>query len=297
MFDTRFCKFLAVAIATTVFAAAPLHAGLEDGLVNYWPFDGTLSDIAGSIGGSASSVADNGSFDGANGTDGINYGPGLFGSGGLEQDGAGGAQQNNGYVRVPRSDDTLFGANATNASAPNTVSTSLWVQAAGFDTGWQTVLSHGEGAQYRIARRGGGNVMAYAGGSGDIPNPESGPDVSAGTGWHHVVAISDGAAGSTQIWVDGGLVATGAAPTIDDARGGGALDLFIGANPDTGAQNREWWGEIDDVAQWNRAITEGEVVDIYQRGLAGSPLIVPEPSAVSLCLLAILGLVARRRRR
>lgn len=118
---------------------------LEIGLVNYWDMDSNLEDCAPTIAGNASSVADNGTFDGQNGTDGISFGTGLFGVG-IDQNGAGGGaggNENDGFVRIPRSADTLFGANATNPGSPNTVTTSMWVQTAGFDTGWQTILSHG----------------------------------------------------------------------------------------------------------------------------------------------------------
>lgn len=258
--------FLTAAIASLTAAVAPsAKAQLAEGLVNYWNFDNNLADQAALIPGTASSVADDGTFAGANGVTGIAYGSGLFGSAGIELDGN--TNTNNGFVEIPRSDDTLFGANATNPAAPSTLTISMWINAAGFDQNWQTMISHGEGTQYRIARRGGDlpEVAAYAGGSGDIPNPASGPAISAGTGWHHIVAISEGGV-STRLWVDNTLVATGAAPVIDDARTGGTLNLAIGANPDTGANNREWWGEIDDVAQWNRVLTEAEITEIFDAG-------------------------------
>ena len=283
--------------ALTVSAAAldASQAAVLDGLINYWNFDGNLNDA--NTG--ASSVADNGTFGGANGTDGIAFGAGLFGQG-IVLNGAGGGatgQENDGYVLIPRSADTLFGANATNAGSPNTVTTSMWINAAGFDTGWQTMLSHGEGAQYRIARRSTDNpaAVAYAGGSADIPGFRDGPSIDPGTGWHHVVAISEGGV-STRLWVDGSLIATGGAPVIDDARGGGALDLFIGANPDTGANNREFWGDIDDVAQWNRVLSDTEIGSIWNGGQGSSiGSLIPEPSSALLGLLG-LGLIFRRRR-
>ena len=237
---------------------------LKDGLVNYWNLDSNLEDCAHDIPGSSSSVEDDGSFGGANGTGGISYQSGLFGDA-IEQDGASGPAQNNGHVRVERSADTLFGANATNPGCPSTVTSSMWVQVAGFDTGWQAVLAHGEGAQYRIARRGGNPRLAYAGGVGE--GPDGGPNVDDGQ-WHHVVAISDQKSGNTRLYVDGSLVSTGGNPNINDGQGGGTLPLNIGANPNTGAQNREWWGKIDDVAQWNRALSDPEIALLYGGGPA-----------------------------
>jgi hypothetical protein len=244
-----------------------LAPNLGVGLVNYWNFDNNLTDHAALVVNNASSVIDTGSFDGANGIDGINFtASGRFGSS-IEQNGASGGNQNDGFVEIPRSSDTLFGANATNPGSPNTVTISAWVETQQFDSAFQTVLSHGEGSQYRIARRHIGDVISYAGGSPDIPEPAGGPSIAPGTGWHHVVAISEGGV-STRLWVDGTLVATGTAPIIDDSRGGGSLNLNIGANPNTGSQNREWSGRIDDVAMWNRTLTAVEVESLYLGGLA-----------------------------
>jgi len=84
------------------------RADLTTGLVNYWNFDDNLTDQAHSIPGTASTVEDNGTFAGASGTAGISFGTGLFGQA-IVQDGAPGAKENNGYVDIPRTGDTLFG--------------------------------------------------------------------------------------------------------------------------------------------------------------------------------------------
>ena len=291
---------------STLFAAGMLvaltagsRAALVTGLVNYWNFNGNLNDSAHGLAGTSSSVADNGTFAGTAGTAGIGFGSGLFGGGGIVQDGAAGVKQNNGFVSVTRSADTLFGANATNSASPNTVTTSMWVTVSGNDQDWQTMLSHGEGNQYRIARRANSITNAsYAGGSGDIPTANGvGPDLSGG-GWHHVLAISEGGV-STRLWVDGNLVETGGAPVIDDFRTASSLNLAIGANPDTGAQNREWWGDIDDVAQWNRVLDDTEIGQLWGGGPGTArslgALIIPEPASAVLGLIGLC-LTLRRRR-
>ncbi len=285
---------IAVALGAMLCLAGSARADLGDGLINYWNFDQNLSDSAGIYVGNASTVADNGTFAGANGTDGIGYGPGLFGGAGIEQNGAGGGaagQENDGVVAVVPSADTHNGV-------PGDLTVSMWFQTAGFDSSWQTLISHGEQNNWRMARRGGDSVAAIAMGAGDIPGSAIGPDISAGTGWHHIVGVSE-AGVSMRIWVDGALVATGAAPTISDPHG----MLNIGGNPDTGANNREWWGEIDDVAMWGRVLTPEEIGDVYFLGLGGvalgEALPVPEPSSFVLAGLGLLGvgLAARRRRR
>lgn len=288
---------LLVAAGALAALAVNSNAALVTGLVNYWNFDNNLSDGAHGLAGTSSSVADNGTFAGVNGTAGIAYGAGLFGGNGIELNGASAAKQNDGYVSVTRSADTLFGANATNPASPNTVTTSMWVTVAGNDQDWQTMISHGEGNQYRFARRGNSVTnAAYAGGAGDIPGSNIGPNLSGG-GWHHVLGISEGGV-NTRLWVDGTLVATGGAPVIDDLRTGGTLNLAIGANPDTGAQNREWWGQIDDVAQWNRALTDIEVGEIWGGGSASARSLgslIPEPASSLLGLLGLAAILRRRR--
>lgn len=260
-----------VAIAATalsLFFASNSRAELVDGLVNYWDFDNNLVDKAATTGGSASSVADDGVFAGANGVAGISFGTGRFGATGINLNGAAGANENDGFVQIAASADTHFGANATNPAEPNTMTISIWVQAAAFDTGWQAVIAHGEGAQYRIARRGDTDRLGYAGGSGEGPDGT----ISVATGWHHVVAISDGVNANTRLYVDNVLESTGPGPVIDDAKGGGTLPLTIGANPDTGAQNREWFGDLDDAAQWNRALSDAEIAQIFNGGTVDKSL-------------------------
>ena len=151
-----------LALGGSSFAAS----SLIDGLVNYWPLDGNGNDAAHGLAGSASTVADTGSFAGLNGTGGISFAAGLFGQSTL-QDGAAGAAQNNGYVNVPRSADTLFGG--TGANPANQLTSSAWVQVGTFDQDWQAVIAHGEGSQYRIARRGNTSTVGYAGGVGEGP--------------------------------------------------------------------------------------------------------------------------------
>jgi hypothetical protein len=270
---------------------------LSNGLVNYWNFDDNLTDQAHGLPGSASTVQDDGSFAGANGTGGISYAPGLFGSA-TSQDGASGAAENNGFVEVPRSGDTLYGTGT--AHTANTLTTSIWVNSAGFDTSWQSVISHGEGEQYRIARRGGSNFAGYAGGVGEGPEGSQ----AINSGWHHILAISEGGL-STRLWIDGILDSTGGAPVINDqgnsaAPGGTTPNLNIGANPQTGGQNREWNGLLDDVAQWNRVLTDEEIQALYGGGPNSAQsletlLAVPEPSSALLGFLGLSFLFRRRR--
>jgi hypothetical protein len=174
------------------------------------------------------------------------------------------------------------------------LSISAWFRVDAFDTGWQALLGKGEGSNYRIARQGGDtNMMAYAGGGSDL---RGGPDVADG-GWHHIVATTQND-GLTAYYIDGALVedlstrAPGTVANIVDERSSDPVSLHIGAN--AGAANREWEGGIDDVAIWNRVLTQGEITALSQGSVAS---VVPEPASGTMIILGLLGFLGFRRRR
>lgn len=230
------------------FVADGLTSGLGQKLVAYWTFDNTLEDIAHILPGE-SIVADDGTYTGLE-ADPIYSAEGFLGSSSLVLDGV------SGHVLVPSSVDTLRGAE-------NAVSVSAWFKVPAFSTNWQALVAHGEGNQWRLARRNNENTMAWAGGAGDIPGAGIGPIIADGA-WHHVAATSN-PDGFTEIWLDGVLIETGAAPNISDTVNGVIPDLLIGANPNTNPA-RTWVGEIDDLAVWGRALTSDEIGIIYNGG-------------------------------
>ena len=243
-------KVMLAALACSFFIpCAPLRAQLVDGLLNYWSFEGNFTDTAQGRSGAASTVADNGI---AQDETTVMLTPG--GQLGTI------ANFTGGYVEVPDSEDIK--------AAGESLTISAWFRVTAFDQSWQALISHGEGNDYRIARRDASNVMSYAGGTGDIPGGATGPDVNDGQ-WHHVLAISE-AGVSARLWVDGGLVATGGAPTITD---NGQGRLMIGGNPGTGSPYRPWNGAIDDVGMWNKPLSESQIQQIYTEGRAGRALL------------------------
>ena len=58
-----------------------------------------------------------------------------------------------------------------------------------------------------------------------------------------------------------------------------------------------WWMRFDEVGVWNRALSDTEIQAVYQAGLDGTSLLVPEPSTLVLLGLGGLALVLRTRRR
>lgn len=256
-------------------------AAIHSGLINYWALDGNGDETANTFAEATSTTVDNGSVEGADGT--VSFATGLFGQAADFERGSG----TDGRIQVT---DAGTDIDRTGLS----LSISLWVKFENDQTGWQAMVAHGEGSDYRIARdSGSGNIPgpAYAGGTGDIR------DLSGNNlynqNWYHIAATTL-AAGGTELFVNGVSVATSGGPAnIADH---GTNNLWIGNNPQGGA-NRMWDGLIDDVAMWDRVLTADEVALVHNAGRAGIALsAVPEPSTGLLGALAGLLLVVRRRR-
>lgn len=102
--------------------------------------------------------------------------------------------------------------------------------------------------------------------------------------WHNIVGIYDGAGiggGMAYIYLDGVKCSQLSMNTVttDFVKGqqGG-----IGADPLSSA-NSYFVGTVDDVAFWNRALSNGDVKEIYDRGMEGKSLndIINPPSCVA----------------
>jgi hypothetical protein len=217
-------------------------ATIATGAVAYWNFDGDLKDWVKNFHGTARGSAPIPFVDGKAG----------FGKA-IKLDG------NNQFVEIT-------GGNENELEFPGgSMSIAGWFKVAAFDTDWQALIAKGEGTSWRVARRGSGQAVAYAGGVGE--GADDAPPVDDGA-WHHFVAISDATAAAfgTCMYIDGvqcGIMET--APVISANN----LNVMIGENP--GARSREWEGELDDIAIWNRVLLPGEVAKLYAAG-AGKPL-------------------------
>jgi hypothetical protein len=244
MISLRTIGFSLVAILAV---AGTARAAIDDGLVSYWPFDGNVQDLL---------DVNDGTFVGTNTTP--TYIPSKFGQG-IDLDGV------NQHVNVGNSSTLDMDVNGAGAKT-GSVSISAWFRVDNFGKDWQALVAKGEGQAFRIARRGGEQGIAYAGGSAE--GAQASPNVSDGA-FHHVVAISEHQV-STRLWVDGMLVTTGAAPTIVNAGNvaGSNPPLLIGENPQ--ALGRTWNGPIDDVAIWNRPLTDQEIATLWNSGTGTS---------------------------
>jgi hypothetical protein len=213
-------------------------SSLATGLVAYWNFDGNLQDSVASFHGTARGPV-----------------PVAYET----RAGFGQSLKLNGtnYVEITGSSNTL-------RFASNSLSISGWFRVDAFDKSWQALLAKGENLNYRIARNSAGNNIAYAGGVAEGANDV--PPIT--NGWHHFVAVTDASRArfGTALYIDGVLRGVNTNAAVLAA---GTANLFIGENPE--ALNRQWNGGIDDVALWNRVLTDTEVSTLYAGG-AGKAL-------------------------
>ena len=214
---------------------------ISDGLLAYWNFDGQLYD----------SVNDNhGSPRGATPLAYID-----------SQEGFGKALQLDGTNWVEITGGPLNALDSPNGS----LSIAGWFKVDKFDKDWQALIAKGENSNYRVARRGSENTIAYAGGTGE--GADDTPNINDAK-WHHFAAITDATAKDfgTALYIDGvrkSVITNKPALTASTKR------LLIGENPD--ATGRQWKGAVDDLGIWNRVLTADEVTTLYNSG-KGTPL-------------------------
>ncbi|MDB4525534.1 LamG domain-containing protein [Akkermansiaceae bacterium] len=255
-------------------------AGIHTGLLNYWALETDASDTAGSYAGSTGVTTDNGTVNGT-----TTFAQGLFGNAASFPGGTG----NNITVLDGGASAAGGVANDVDRTASD-MTVSVWMEVGAWSTGWQGVVSHGEQTDYRIARNRSRNTIAGVAGTGDL---QPATVVSATSGWHHV-ALTSVNGGDVFMYIDGVQVGSSIGAAINQSEANNNV-LCIGCNPDNG---REFNGLIDDVAIWDRALTPSEIELIHNEGLAGNSLgaiAVPEPSSITLALIAGLGLLRRRR--
>ncbi|YCM42853.1 LamG domain-containing protein [Verrucomicrobiaceae bacterium 227] len=230
-----------LSVAIAFLGASFSNAELADGLVEYWDFDGDYA---------AALDASNDGILAVTGTGSASFVEGKFGSAvDLEN-----STDNQAVINVGDPAEFAFeGASMT---------VSAWYTTESLYTGWNTLISQGEGGNWRIARHGTSETdFKYS-----IVGPASVPakiDQQDGS-WHHV-AVTHDSLGDITMYIDG--VAAGTVGTWALGNGSG-LALQIGGNPQ--AANRGWDGNIDDVALWDRALSPEEVSLIWNDGNGAS---------------------------
>jgi hypothetical protein len=251
---------LLIVLAFTAFRLET-RAAITDNLVGYWPFDETQG-----------SIATDASGHGAGGTlvnmpaDNSQWVAGQIG-GGLHFRGLAFSD----YVRV----DSF-----TRPTTTMTISAWVWADSAPpwavIANNWDSTTGPFSWTMYGA----GGNLGVYL-------TDASGIIVSHGedTGlltlgvWHHVAFVADGGT-VIRMWRDGSFV-SGFNYNSTIMTNPDKPPLEIGGRTKANPGQSYWDGKIDDVGLWTRALSQSELLAIYNAGLSGNPLIPATTTAVT----------------
>ena len=179
----------------------------------------------------------------------------------------------------------------------NALTISAWVWASSSEP-WGSILKNwgdGKAGQFHFGLNASGKqlsnyISTSAGKSYSVTEDESFPLES----WQHVVTTVDGL--SVKIYRNGKLV--GSTPYQGALVENELQSIGIGAklNDDASwvSDSAGYWnGKMDDIGLWNRALTNAEILGIYQTGLNGNdlsnakPVETVKPGVVSLNVVKI----------
>jgi len=244
----------------------PSPADYAENLVSNWTFDDSSLDLEGNNDGVI------------NGT-GFSYVPAVHGNG-IDLDG--------GVTYINAGNDPSLNMSG------KSVTISAWFRVDAFTGFWQTLLSKGEGPNYRIAQYSNTDMLSY---NGAFPDLQSTSSVNDGE-FHHVVAVTVNGV-DKRIYIDGELEDASNINTVIADTG---TPLFIGENPQ--ALSREWNGVIDDVAIWDKALTDCQIRTIYTSGRSIEylstfnliPTLTEWAIGILALMFAIIGVVSIKRR-
>jgi hypothetical protein len=238
----------------------PARADLRDGLISYWPFDGNGTDASGSD------------------RDLTLQGQVGFASGRFDQ--ALDMHKNQNTYALRLVDDAAYDFGANNF----TIQT--WVQY--YSTNTEQVLIDkytGEGG-WTLTKLDSNAYRFHADSAFTTPSQTIATNV-----WHHL--ISRRSSGQLQIWRNGSSILTASIGTIANS----AEPLHIGRRNPVELRDFSMNGRLDEVAIWNRALTDNEIAFLYNGGLGNPVIPVPEPSATVFVVCALLGLLSHNAHR
>jgi hypothetical protein len=157
-----------------------------------------------------------------------------------------------------------------------------WVQVGALTKEWQAIAAKGDDS-WRVARNALNNWPSFAA-NGLAGEPAAFTPIDDGK-WHHIVAVVDTATMTKKEYVDG--VMNPAVQAFTTTIANSANPLFIGENSQ--ARGRYWNGAIDEVAIYDKALTDAQILAHFQAGggvqdgstlpapVLGAPVTTPAP--------------------
>jgi hypothetical protein len=221
------------------------NGALTDGLISYWPFDGNGSD--------ASPFGRNLTLQG-----GVGFATGLYGE----------------SLDIHKNQDTYAQRLVDDAAydfGGGDFTVQAWVNY--YSTSTEQVLiekfTGTSGPGWTFTKPGDSFFQFYGWPAGYIHRS---PGPVTASAWHQLLARRTG--NDLQIWFDGATIGSGSMGTIPDS----ATPLYIGRRNPADRRDFSMNGRLDEVAIWNRALSDSEIAHLYNVGV-GNPVLPTQPVA------------------
>ncbi len=233
-----------------------------NGLVGWWPFNGNANDESGN--------GNNGTVNGAV----------------LSQDRFGIANQSYNF-NGPNNNITVPNSNSLNIVG-NQITISFWVNYQNINDGQIKGISKGGydiGSGYEVMLdfrpTSGGPYIAFTGGGGSAAiTPFNNYDAS----WAHVLAVFSPTSGG-EIYINGVLQSSWTGGMQITGFNANSNNLIFGSRTPGQAYVGYLYGMLDDIAIWNRALTQQEITALYTASSTNTNeadnTIITVPSAIS----------------
>jgi len=164
-------------------------------------------------------------------------------------------------------DDYIEISNPGNVLDGESLSISAWIYADDWDTYFPRIVDRVYDEQFAFYVYGGSNELtwALATAGGDVDYANTGTTTISTGEWVHVVLTYDQS--DVKLYVNGSLEDTygeGISGGLDSS----SSEIRIGERVEDGEDTRAWDGKIDEVMIFNRSLSEAQVKEIYNSGIA-----------------------------